>query len=183
VVSGKVTGGNAQAAGGVFVHLAVPFDSSHPGNTVGQDTFQNDNLYAFDEAQAVFLAENLPVDILAKGLGRAGDAPKLSAGLTVASHYVFFDPEIGEDQTGTVTFDSDVLAIIVSTRHLEDSDKLFEAPVTYASPDLRGLENGDVVSIVGPRTIEVAWGASTPGDYIRVLTSTPDAGPAPSSGR
>lgn len=175
VVSGEVTGGAAKAAGGEFVRLEVPFKASVPENTVGDDTFDTDNLYAFDESQAVFLDHDLPVDVLAKGLGRGGDAPrKLGAGITVASHYVFFDPKDGERLKGTITFDADVLAIIVTTKHLLDSDKLFEADVRYENPGLRGLEDGDVVSIVEPRTIEVDLGASTPGDYIRVLTSAPD---------
>ena len=39
------------------------------------------------------------------------------------------------------------------------------------SPGLRGLEGGDSVTITALKRIDINWAASTPGDYIRVLTA------------
>lgn len=74
----------------------------------------------------------------------------VAAGTQVASHYIFFDPL----QTGhvicTVDFDSDV---------------------TYLNPGNRGLEAGDSVTISGVRQINFDTFASSPGDYVRVITA------------
>jgi len=87
----------------------------------------------------------------------------------VASHYVFFDPTNGTID-GTVDFDSDVLGIISTTNHLAASDYLANTGVNYLNPTLRGLEAGDSVTVSGVRQIRFDTSASTPGDYVRVLT-------------
>jgi len=51
---------------------------------VGQDNFDSDNLFAFDEDQNIMLVEPIRVDI-------GGKDGFISAGNIVASHYVFFD--------------------------------------------------------------------------------------------
>lgn len=162
IVSGEVTGGDSFIQGGFFEKLTVPF----PGNEVGQDNFQDFNLYGFDEGQNIAITQDLNVDILAVGMGPG----IVSAGTIVASQYIFFDPINFVRQIGTVTFDSDIIAIITSSENLLASDFLINNMVTYLSPPLRGLESGDSVFISGARTITVDWFASTPGDYVRVLT-------------
>ena len=102
------------------------------------------------------------------------------AGETVASHYIFFDPDPSTTITGTVNFDSDVIGIITSTGLLAASDFLINTGVTYLNPGLRGLESGDTASISGLQQISINWRASRPGDYIRVLTQfSPAAVPEP----
>ena len=97
-------------------------------------------------------------------------------GLIVASHYIFFDPESGS-QVGTVTFDSPVVAIITRSTNLAASDYLINNGVNYQNPGARGIEGGDRVKIIRIDTIEISWYASSPGDYIRVLTLySPSAG-------
>lgn len=82
--------------------------------------------------------------------------------------------------TGTVEFDSDIVAIITSRDNLIASDGLVNLSANYLSPDLRGLEAGDGVTITGARTISVDFFANSPGDYIRVLTQfSPAAAPEP----
>jgi hypothetical protein len=88
----------------------------------------------------------------------------------VASHYIFFDPGPTENIIGTVNFDSDVLAIITSTANLANSDFLANTGVNYLNPGQRGLEAGDSVTISGVRQILFDTTASSPGDYVRVLT-------------
>jgi PEP-CTERM motif len=157
-----VTGGSAQAAGGTFVKLTVPLANPFgPPNSVGDDNFQSPNLFGFDEDQNILLTAPLTVDV--------GASP-IPAGTTVASTYIFFDPGPAEQVIGTVNFDSDVLAVITSTPTLAASDFLANTGVNYLNPGNRGLEAGDSVTISRPRQILFDTFASSPGDYVRVLT-------------
>jgi hypothetical protein len=179
IISGSVTSGS-----GSFIKLSVPFSDSDPDNTVGDDTFQNTNLYGFDEGQNILISVDLNVDDLADGLGGGSGPGVVSLGTTVASHYIFFDPAGTASQVGTVGFDSDILGVLSSTTNLAASDFLINTGVTYLNPVLRGLEAGDSVAITGLREMTVDWTARTPGDYVRVLTEfSPGAvteAPAPS---
>ena len=106
----------------------------------------------------------------------------IAAGTQVASHYVFFDPLGASSMVGTVDFDSDVLGIITSSGLLLASDGLANTGVNYLNPVLRGLEVGDSVTISGTRQILVNVTASSPGDYVRVITAfSPGAVPEPMS--
>lgn len=165
-----IISGNVSSGSGSFVKLTVPFTESTPDNTVGDDTFQNTNLYGFDEGQNIDITIDLNVDILADGIGGSSGSGIVPKDSTVASHYVFFDPALASSQVGTVTFDSQIFGIITSSNNLANSDFLINTGVNYLNPTLRGLEGGDSVSIIGLNTIEVDWTASTPGDYVRVLT-------------
>ena len=170
IVSGAVTGGAALTQGGTFVKLIVPFTESNPDNTVGSNTFQTPNLYGFDEGQNIDISVDLDVNILADGMGGGGGAGIVPMGSTVASHYIFFDPQSRTTQVGTVSFDSEIFGIITNTANLAASDFLINTGVTYQNPGLRGLEGGDTVTITSLDTIIVDWSAGSPGDYIRVLT-------------
>ncbi len=174
IISGAVTGGTALTAGGVFVKLTVPLQNPFgPPNSVGNDNFQSPNLYGFDEDQNILLTAPLTVDV--------GSSP-IPAGTVVASHYIFFDPGPTEHVIGTVDFDSDILGIITSTTTLADSDFLAETGVNYLNPANRGLDAGDSVTISGPEQILFDTVASSPGDYVRVLTAFSPGGtttPAP----
>jgi hypothetical protein len=132
-------------------------------------------LYGFDEDQNILLTAPLMVDV--------GSSP-IPAGTTVASHYVFFDPGPSQHVIGTVDFDSNVLAIITNTTDLAASDFLANTGVNYLNPGQRGLEAGDSVTISGPRQILFDTVASSPGDYVRVLTEFSPAAtvPEPSAG-
>jgi hypothetical protein len=100
----------------------------------------------------------------------------------VASHYIFFDPGPAQEVIGTVNFDSNVLAILTSTTNLAASDFLAQTGVNYLSPAQRGLEAGDSVTISGPRQILFDTFASSPGDYVRVLTEFSPAAEMPEPG-
>jgi len=176
IIGGTVTGGGAFANGGVFIKLTPPIANPFgPPNSVGNNTFQNNNLYGFDEDQNIVLAAPLNVDVVASGV-----VSPLPAGSTVASHYIFFDPGPSTSMIGTVDFDSDIVAIITSTGFLLASDFLANTGVNYLNPGARGLEAGDDVTISGARQILFDTTASTPGDYVRVLTVfSPGAIPEP----
>ena len=164
VVTGAVTGGQAASLGGVFEELNVA-----SGFSVGQNTFDIPNLYAFDEDQNITIPSEIEVDI--------GTSPM--AGEVVASHYVFFDPPSTVTQTGYVDFDADIYGVATSTSLLAASDFLVASDVTYLNPGARGLEGGDSVSIDpdNPQRLRVDWFAGSPGDYVRVFTrESPGAG-------
>jgi len=170
ITSGTVTGGSAFTAGGTFVKLIVPLSNPFgPPNSVGNDTFQSPNLFGFDEDQNILLAAPLAVDV----------GSTIPAGTVVASHYVFFDPGPTQEVIGTVDFDSNVLGIITSTGLLAASDILANTGVNYLSPGDRGLEAGDSATISGPRQILFDTTASSPGDYIRVITEFSPAAATP----
>ena len=157
VIGGAVTGGSSLSQGGTFIER----DAS-TGFTVGNDTFQDPNLYAFDEDQNITIPSTIDVDI--------GTSP--TAGKVVASHYVFFDPENTTSQSGHVDFDAPIYGVATSTGNLADSDFLLASDVTYLSPSARGLESGDSVGIDpgDANRLLVDWQASSPGDFVRVFT-------------
>lgn len=157
-----------------FEKLAVPLTNPFgPPNSVGNDNFQSPNLFGFDEDQNIVLSAPLTVNVVSSG------PLTLAIGTTVASHYVFFDPVSGSID-GTVDFDSAVLAVLTATDTLAASDFLANTGVNYLNPVERGLEVGDSVTISGARQIRFRASASTPGDYVRVLTAySPAAVPEP----
>lgn len=161
-VTGGAVIGMSITPKGTFIKLSVPLGNPlGPPNSVGENTFDRPNLYAFDEDQNIVLKADLATDV--------GTNP-IPAGKTVASHYVFFDPGPGTEVFGVVDFDSKVLAIITSTGTLAASDFLANTGVHYLNPGNRGLEAGDYVTISGPNQIMFHTVASSPGDYVRVLT-------------
>lgn len=132
---------------------------------VGQDNFDDANLYAFNEDQNITLVEPVRVDI---GGGELGVIP---AGTVVASHYVFFD-SLDSSHFGFVYFDAPILGVAAQADTMAATDYLANTSVTYIGTDLRGLEGGDYVWIDedDPQRLFVAWAGSSPGDYIRVFT-------------
>ena len=64
---------------------------------------------------------------------------------------------------------------------MQATDYLANTGVNYLNPGLRGLEAGDVVSFAGTQ-LTIDFTASSPGDYVRVLTAfSPGAVPEPGS--
>lgn len=174
VVSGGVTAG-----GGSFIILTPPLSNPHgPANSVGNNTFQLQNLYAFNEDQNVLVGPSaLSVDEI-----YSGGAGTIAAGTEVASHYVFYDPSSGSIK-GYVDFDAKILAVITSTSRLLASDYLANTGINYLNPAARGLEPGDstIIDPSNDHRLLVNLTASTPGDYVRVLTehspsAVPEAG-------
>ena len=156
-----ITGGGIveQRGDGTFIKL----DTDTPF-TVGEDNFNTDNLYGFDENQNIVLDAPIRVDI-----GQPGGL--LPAGTEVASHYVFFD-SVNSEHIGYVDFDAPILGIAAYQDTMAATDFLANTAVNYVSPRLRGLERGDLVWIdkENPARLWVFWAGSSPGDYIRVFT-------------
>ncbi|GAA0487371.1 hypothetical protein GCM10009096_32810 [Parasphingorhabdus litoris] len=153
VVMGELTGGSAFRNGGVFEEL-----NPGPGFSVGRNNQQSNNLFAFNEQQGVALTAAVG---------------GLAAGTLVNSHYVFFDPAGGRRARGYVDFDSDILGVLTTRGPLSSTDTLLGlSNVNYLNPGARGLEGNDRFSIAGNR-INVDFRASSPGDFVRVLTAAP----------
>lgn len=169
IVGGAITGGNVLGSG-TFVKL----DPS-TGFTIGNDNFEDDNLYAFDEDQNITITGAIAVDI--------GASPV--AGDVVASHYIGFDPASANPartQVGYIDFDADIFGIATSTATLAASDFLANTAVTYLNPAQRGLEPWQDtvwIDLLDPRRLWVDWLATTPGDYVRVFTKHSPLAPVP----
>ncbi|MBU2712955.1 hypothetical protein [Zooshikella harenae] len=175
IIGGDVTGGSAATAGGMFVKLIPPI-----GN-VGDDNFNDPNLYGFDEDQNIIIPSPLTVDI--------GPSATLPTDTEVASHYIVFDPAPSQHMVGYVDFDAPILAIMTKTSTLADSDFLANVSANYLNPSARGLEGADSVAIdpVLAHRALINFTASSPGDSIRVLTAfspggEPDPTPMPVPG-
>jgi hypothetical protein len=156
VIDGAIT---RQIGSGTFVKL----DTDAPF-AVGADTFDDDNLYAFDEDQNITLENAIEVDI-------GGVDGRIAAGTVVASHYVFFDSLDGV-HIGYVDFDAPILGVATFQETMAATDFLANTDVTYISLELRGLEPGDHVWVDEniPERLWVYWAGSSPGDYVRVFT-------------
>ncbi|MDJ0994677.1 MAG: hypothetical protein QNI90_13960 [Dinoroseobacter sp.] len=135
------------------------------GFDVGQDNFDTDHLYAFDEDQNIRLTAPIRVDI-------GGIEGQIPAGEVVASHYVFFDSFNGSHYA-YVEFDAAILGVAALPATMDATDFLANTAVNYISTELRGLETGDYAWIdeENPNRLWVLWAGSSPGDYIRVFTA------------
>jgi hypothetical protein len=164
VTTGTVTGGSALGQGGTFIELTTPLSNPFgPADSVGKDTYQDPNLYAFNEVDNFVLTTPLTLDI---------GTTTLAPGIVVTSHFVFFDPGPLSTIVGTVSFDEDILGVISSHDNLVNSNYLGAPGVNYLDPRLVGLEQGNSVTISGTREITIDTRAITPGDYIRVITTS-----------
>ncbi|SFI55105.1 VPLPA-CTERM sorting domain-containing protein [Celeribacter neptunius] len=161
IITGAVTTGS-----GSFVNL-----SGTSGFSVGQNNFDDLNLYAFDEQQNVVLTEDVSVNI---GSG-------ISAGSYISSHYLAFDPLNTAHQVGWVQFDSAIYGVATTSALVSASAFLGAPGVTYLSPSLLGLEGGDSVWVDSNDNTKlwVDWTASNPGDYVRVFTDYSPAAAVP----
>lgn len=158
-LQGSVTGGSAAANGGIFKQLCDPI------GPVGNDNYQANDLFAFEEQQNVTLGGPLLLDDPVN--------TSVPAGTVVSSYYVAFDPGASREIVGTVTFPGQILGLSTSVDTLTASDSLGNATAVYLNPGLRGLEGADSASFAGD-TLSVDFGAQSPGDYIRVFVAAPD---------
>lgn len=166
----SIVNGNITSGGGAWTFINNP-----AGLTVGNDTYQDSNLYGFNETQNVIINQDITGYTQWNWLNNSSTdiSVAIATGTEVASHYIFFDPAGFETIEGWVDFDAEVLAIIVDTNTLSLTDSLMNTSVTYLNPGLRGLENWQDWVRVDPANanrIDLRLRASSPGDYIRVLT-------------
>ena len=149
--------------------------------SVATDVLESDTeIFLFVERQNSPLSSNLAAVLASPGLSFSGTAlPStaiISAGTAVDS-YLFHADKVGSagaiTVSGTASFDSDILAVIVRTGTLAASDPVIGSPTTaYSTATNRGLENvDDVVTISSDlRSIEVQFFHGQVEDEIRVIT-------------
>lgn len=172
VVSGSITGGSVNGSGNVIIldPKASPF-------AVGNNNFDTNNLYIFDERQNFKLLADLTLDV----------GGTIAAGTYVSSHLVLFDPLRPATVKGTVSFDQAILGIARKDATLKATNFLGAPSVTYNTPALFGLEPGeDFLTIGKPDANSVKINnlkAGLLGDMFRVFTlgTEPTAVPEPST--
>jgi hypothetical protein len=176
-----IIGGGVTFGGGNWIFINDP-----SGLSVGADDFDDLHLRGFNEDQNIAVGSAVSAfsswnwnNATTSGT----TAVNIANGTEVASHYIVFDPLNSATIEAYVEFDAAVLAIIVGTSTLNQTDTLINNSVTYKNPNLRGLENWQDWVRIDPldsNRIRLHFSASTPGDYIRVLTQhSPLAAPEP----
>ena len=174
IISGEITGGSVLKKGGMFVELQPVRLGKGDLIEIGADSFDDPNLYGFNESQNVRSQAGITVDI-----GR-----DIAMNELVASHYLAFDP-IRDRVQARITFDSKIIGVATSTRALDDSDYLASSGVNYLNTRARGLEKKDNIFIDENDlfTLVLDLRASSPGDFVRVFTerSPSSAVPVPAA--
>lgn len=169
-MSVAASAGVANASANVDVLVAPPASLE-----LGQ--LQSDTLVRLVIEQSITLGVGLNVDITTSGLfDDAADLTPgvLAAGTAVQSHLLHTDPSSNSaTYRGFVTFDADVIGIIVGRSLLLTSDLIVGLPgVVYSTNQARGIEfNTDALRLtVNSRTVEFDWRTTGAIDEIRVLT-------------
>lgn len=140
----------------------------------------------FAEQRDITLAKDLRVSLTEPGAyDDASDLPSggrlLKAGSRIDSHFVHFDTSGSDDHTrsGSVSFDSDILGVIVIASQQNTADLVVGWPDTYypTGDSRRGLEmdTEDALELSADRrtlsfTLQNAAGL----DQIRIITAVPD---------
>jgi len=116
-----------------------------PPLDVSTDAFEsNTAAWLFAEQQNVTLSQDIAVDISVPGTSPSGGVRNLSAGIIPAgtqidSYFIHFDSVDGDAQnpvvvSGSVTFDRDVLGLMVLSDNLNPSHAYPGLPTTLYSP-------------------------------------------------
>ena len=182
------------STGGILGTTPNVVSVTAPASVVEGANESDTDILAFSEAQGIALPANFLADITSAGVFQAPGFPSpvvLIAATVVNSHLLHFDPigsgpaqtNVGTFTSGSVTFNSDIIAIILRSANLDASDALLGVTGTsYASGGLRGLENNTHCggTSIGPdqitlesdlRTVTVVQYLATCNvDQIRVLT-------------
>lgn len=164
----------------------------NPPADVSQNELESsEKLFVFEERTLV-TPSGVTVNILDPGLYDQADElvdGSLPGGLEVISNFVHFDrvPETGlPNLVGSVTFDQDVIGIIVLSDELTATDADFGAVGTvYTSgppfaDDRRGLEFAqapilDAVTLSDDRrTVTIDAGSLLARDGVRIITNVPE---------
>ncbi len=154
----------------------VPFDIAPNG-------YNDDILWVWNENQNILLTDDLHVDWVADPsagyVTPDGSGYFIHAGTIVSSHYVQWDPAGTKRVNARIEFDSDIFGYISSDAHLEASDDVLGlSGVGYSDFTNRGIEppphsNADSVSVdlLSQERVEISWKASSPGDWVRLITA------------
>ena len=152
----------SSGVGANFAKL-FPVDSPPSAFQVGADNWNVDGVFwGFDE-KSVTLGAQLNV------FSGNGSLPTiLAAGTPLSSHYIFFDPLVGQI-TGTVKFNAPILGVLWSTADVTGSNGLFGLQgVTYNFHEATGLEATDLFSLRGRHAHRELGSVGSGGSYPRL---------------
>ncbi len=156
-----------------------------PPPSVELDALQsNSTIFAFTEMLELTLGKDVAVDITSPGFyNEPGDLTPGSIGAKTAVdvYFIHFDPVVGlVNLLGSITFDQDILGVIVLNESLDATDGTLGFPQTAYPTGLinRGLDFGGVYSDFitlseDRRTISINWQATRKVDQIRIITAIP----------
>ncbi len=140
------------AAAAVIGTTGAISEIAAPASTLEGALDSNTQIFLFAEQASVTLASALSVDVNAPGTYSNGNPPvagsgQIAAGTLVDSYFVHFNPASGNQTlTGSVTFDTDILGVLVLTAALSGSDAGLGGPGTVYIPagsdPNRGLDFG-----------------------------------------
>ncbi|NOY66189.1 MAG: DUF4347 domain-containing protein, partial [Gammaproteobacteria bacterium] len=162
--------------------------------SVASQTYESDTeIRVFQELTEYTLGTDLAVNIT--NAGTYTSTGSLTAGViardsVVSINYVNFD-KVGASATavalsGSVTFDADVLGIIVLSAELDASDSLSLSGTSYGTgTSLRGLElaaNEFVTLSADKRTVSFTLNSGTVSDSIRIITAAEQITYTPNNG-
>ena len=160
-----------------------------PASTLQNARESNTQIVLFAEQASVTLGTALSVDVTAPGTYNGGSPPaagsgSIAAGTRVDSYFVHFDRVNGNAVVGgSVTFDSDILGVIVYSAGLDASNGLLGAGGTsyISGVSTHGLEFAeDVVTLSGDlRTLTLSL-QEQPNrvDQLRIVVAAPEPGTA-----
>lgn len=180
------------ASGGGVNHLA-----SAPASVAHGALASDQHAFVFAERTDLTLAGALSVTVAEPGTYTStsvepavpATGASIAAGTTVTSYFVHMDvpAAIANDTvTGTITFDSDVLGVILTNEGLDATDATLGAPgTTYATGDpSRRTVSGEKIDVVtisaDRRTVQfTAYANNVSLDQFRVVTAgnAPDTSP------
>ncbi len=181
LASGTVVAGTATAGAvigstsGAVVLVAAP-PSVVPG------AFESpSSIFAFNERQGLTLASSLGVDISTAGVyDQISDIhpSTLAAGTVVDSHFLHGDNTTTGTvfRSGTVTFPTQIIGVMVTVRKLNGSDILGAPGTVYPTGNInRNLEIGeaplpDIIILPDLRTVQVNLNIGFGFDQVRILT-------------
>ncbi len=148
-----------------------------PPSALGGDLNSTTTIWGWNEQQNVTLASNVRVDVNAPGTyDTVGSVVNVNvpAGTVVNSHYFVADHTGPTVLTGTVTFPTDIVGIILVGGRADQTDVLGAPGTTYpGAVSSRGLElapTEDAVILPNLRTLTIRAHAGTGIDHVRVLT-------------
>jgi hypothetical protein len=162
-------------------------DIISPPTTLGPNPFGQDRVVAFYEQQNITLGKNVDLGrkvgqkiAKANGSRDAKSARTVSKGTLVSSHYVAYDPDGVKRATVTVSFDSEILGVVVGDKRLAATDFLGADGVDYKRFHFRTKEWRDKYKISADgKSITLKFRANTPGDHYRIITAGTGTPPPP----
>ena len=175
-LGGYVAGG--EQAKGSTSGAVTPITA--PPSVVFNDFESNTKIYMFTERTNYDLPTQITVDITDSGYysnNYARTSSVISAGTTVDSHFVFFDPVGSQNSTvtGSITMSAEILGIICTRGSLDATDDVLGKPGTNypTGQNARNFENNAEIITLSEdrRTIIIhRWHSTFPGENMRIIT-------------